>query len=583
MRKAIQSLVLVFATAAACLAAESLPLPNRQSNALSGSALTEEVSRLDIAQREARLLREILDGNVPGFLRTLRPVHLNAVIDGREVQSEIEVAPDYLAAGSDDDYILVPLRPTSAQTLADRLGCVLPTKRIVDGIHAQADVKLTPEPMPPGPAMTTFGVFVQHSRLIKTQLASRADYSPGKLIAGHKKDVVLSNRLTNAPAKVAIYGWHRTNGVPIQPLYTGHTQEWVDYSHGIRLISKVARIEGTNASLEMLLQSPKLHSLVSDEGPLAFLKYPHADTAPSSPEPTTNALGERVHWLTPLPDVRVQVNRLPKPENTNALLIFYALPNGNTIEQTVGKAPVPGEDMRFQIQHIGAQTRFLRRLLPSQEIIVAYLEARDRSWPAWRKRNGDNLIPQLLKGVIQSLHLEHNPRAVLTGHSGGGSLTFGYLNAVEQIPPEVVRIAFLDSNYAYDSSKGHYAKLKQWLVQNPESRLCVLAYDDANALLNGKSFVSAEGGTWGRSQAMLGDFGKDFIFRSTKDVSGLQHHSSLDGRIQFYLKENPDRRIWHTVQVEKNGFIHSMLTGTSSEEKDYKYLADPCYTEFVSP
>jgi len=28
--------------------------------------------------------------------------------------------------------------------------------------------------------------------------------------------------------------WHQLNGIPIQPLYSGHINWWVDYSHGIR-------------------------------------------------------------------------------------------------------------------------------------------------------------------------------------------------------------------------------------------------------------------------------------------------------------------------------------------------------------
>ncbi|MEQ1808096.1 MAG: ABC transporter substrate binding protein, partial [Burkholderiaceae bacterium] len=40
----------------------------------------------------------------------------------------------------------------------------------------------------------------------------------GQLTAGHQKDVVISNQLTQHPDRVAIYGWHRTNGIAIQPL-----------------------------------------------------------------------------------------------------------------------------------------------------------------------------------------------------------------------------------------------------------------------------------------------------------------------------------------------------------------------------
>lgn len=41
--------------------------------------------------------------------------------------------------------------------------------------------------------------------------------------------------------------------------------------------------------------------------------------------------------------------------NDKVLLIFYALPNGNTIEQTFGKNLKEGDDWHFNIQHIGAQ------------------------------------------------------------------------------------------------------------------------------------------------------------------------------------------------------------------------------------
>ena len=67
------------------------------------------------------------------------------------------------------------------------------------------------------------------------------------------------------------------------------------------------------------------------------------------------------------------------------LLIFYALPNGNTIEQTIGKVLKPDNDWHFDIQHIGAQMRWLRTELTNRTLVVAYLEAATKSWPTWRK------------------------------------------------------------------------------------------------------------------------------------------------------------------------------------------------------
>ncbi len=150
---------------------------------------------------------------------------------------------------------------------------------------------------------------------------------------------------------------------------------------------------------------------------------------------------------------------------------------------------------------------------------------------------------------------------MLSGHSGGGSFIFGYLNAVNQIPDDVVRIAFLDSDYAYDRAAGHKDKLAKWLAASDHHYLCVLAYNDAVALLNGKHFVSAAGGTWGRSHAMERDLAEDFKFTSQTNAE-FQRFTALDGRIQFILKENPEQKIYHTVQVERNGFIHCMVSGT---------------------
>jgi hypothetical protein len=210
---------------------------------------------------------------------------------------------------------------------------------------------------------------------------------------------------------------------------------------------------------------------------------------------------------------------------------------------------------------------------------VAYLEASPKSWPAWRKAHGDALIPAIATVVKQQAPLAPH-QVVLSSHSGGGSFIFGYLNAVESIPGEIVRIAFLDSNYAYDAKLGHDRKLAAWLNGGEDRALCVLAYNDAVALLDGKSFVSAAGGTWGRSHAMLEDLRGRFKF-SNRTNDGLEVWSALSGRLQFLLKENPDRKIFHTIQVERNGFIHSVLAGTVLENQGYTYFGPRAYTQWI--
>lgn len=295
---------------------------------------------------------------------------------------------------------------------------------------------------------------------------------------------------------------------------------------------------------------------------------------------------ERVASFTLDPEVKVQINAPPASDfgrGKKVMLILYALPNGNTTEQTIGRKLKPGDDWHFDIQHIGAQTRFLRQMLPDRNIVVAYLEANastiPKSWPAWRKKNGDAPIPGIV-AAIRQIFTDELADLVLSGHSGGGSFIFGYLNAAQNIPNDITRIAFLDSNYAYSPTNGHAEKLSKWLAASDEHRLCVLAYNDAAARLNGKPFVSAEGGTWGRSHAMIKDLGARFPLRAETNGT-LEKISGLDGRIEFLLKENPERKVLHTVQVERNGFIESMLSGTTNQGRGYEYFGDRAYTNWV--
>ena len=549
-------------------------------------------------QREQAVVEAVFAGDLPAFQSRLCPVTVTNVADGITNIAVFFVTPDYLTIGSDKDYLLMPVSPNTAQRIADRLGCILPTRKMVDEIYAAAGVKLAPSPIPPGPAMTTVPVFEQINEIIRTERLENLSLHPlGALVAGHKKDVVISARLAGVTNKVAIYGWHQTNGAAIQPLYLGHTAAWVDYSHGIRLVSQNMLVNGETKTVAEVLADPKLCGLISDEGVITNVRY---STNPPTPLPSSVVgekidlpwpqkfsaspyFGELIREIRLAEEVRILINA-PAQEsfaaNKPVLLVFYALPNGNTIEQTVGKTLKPGDDWHFDIQHIGAQTRWLRGVITNRIIVVAYLEAGAKSWPAWRKTHADRVIVDLLDGV-RGIFSSNRTEVVLASHSGGGSLIFGYLNAVEKIPQDVKRIAFLDSDYGYDF-KLHADKIKSWLAAADENHLCVLAYQDYLTRLNGKPFVSEQGGTWGRSRAMLDDLGAQFQF-TDRTNGGLETFSALDGRIQFLLKENPERKILHTVQVERNGFIQALLSGTANEDKGYEYFGERVYSRWIQP
>ena len=119
--------------------------------------------------------------------------------------------------------------------------------------------------MPPGPQMRSTACYVEHNRKINRQrLALGCPLDA--LVSGHKKDVVLTNRLARNREKVAIYGWHNLSGTPIQRLTTIHGIGYADYSHGIRLVSRIALLDGKPIPVDEILQDPKLANLLSDEG-----------------------------------------------------------------------------------------------------------------------------------------------------------------------------------------------------------------------------------------------------------------------------------------------------------------------------
>ena len=81
----------------------------------------------------------------PSSCATSSQVPIAATLpDGTQLAGTIEVMPDYLAVGSDDDFVRMPMTPQTAQQIADLFGCMLPTRKMVDAIDAAAEVRLAP-------------------------------------------------------------------------------------------------------------------------------------------------------------------------------------------------------------------------------------------------------------------------------------------------------------------------------------------------------------------------------------------------------------------------------------------------------
>ena len=243
-------------------------IPDRVNNSMTGSQFGASIINNVGESREAAVLQQLALSNVPNFMRTT--VDISIVSGAHGVV--ISVLPDYFCIGTDDDFLRMPMFPATAQHVADAFDASLPTRKLVDTIWKMAAVRVSPHPLPPSAAMVSTNAFVEHNRIIELARAGR----PG-LLAGHKKDIVITPKLSGALHRVCIYGWHELNGTPIQGLNpVSHSDTYEDYSHGVRLVSRDVLLDGQPARLEDLLQDPILSSLVSDEGPSTFFGYPTA-------------------------------------------------------------------------------------------------------------------------------------------------------------------------------------------------------------------------------------------------------------------------------------------------------------------
>lgn len=236
-------------------------IPPRTASAPTGSEFIASLASLSREEREAAILRELLAGNLPSFLRELRTVQVNDTL-------AYQVMPDYLAIGSDADFVRMPMTPYTAQAFCDALGFVLPSAKMVDDIWAAAAQHLDPRPLTQ--ERESPRTFLQHHRIIEEQLAQTAR---GSFVAGHKKDVVVTNKLLERPNRVAIYGWHYPDGRPIQPVYAGHVDWYVDYSHGIRPVRRRMRVLGVERNYEDIMKDERLRHLLSNEGEITALRY----------------------------------------------------------------------------------------------------------------------------------------------------------------------------------------------------------------------------------------------------------------------------------------------------------------------
>lgn len=186
--------------------------------------------------------------------------------------------PDFFGLRIDGEYIRLPMLPGTAQTIADWFGWTLPTPLIVRTLHRQTPagrrIPFAAASKDRGGSATYLAVNDRNNKVI----ADRGIGS-GDIVSGHRKDIVLTNRLVGKANPLAIYGawWNALEEQPIQWLEAGgHDGSYVDYSHGCRFLKNRIQIDGADLELTAFAAADPRCRIVSDEGPLKFTRYPTA-------------------------------------------------------------------------------------------------------------------------------------------------------------------------------------------------------------------------------------------------------------------------------------------------------------------
>jgi len=170
--------------------------------------------------------------------------------------------------------------------IATVMGALPLTPRMADQIHQQASVIVAPITR----TWWSDGSMAKTARMVEQSQAVDSAVAEGRgLVSGQCKDWVLTRKANRD--KAANYGWHVRNGGNgavtsglrvLQPLSTAHDWKHVDYSQGIRLMSRACKVDGIHRDLGDVLADPELCGILSHEGPIMVLD-PRRDTEPAPP------------------------------------------------------------------------------------------------------------------------------------------------------------------------------------------------------------------------------------------------------------------------------------------------------------
>jgi hypothetical protein len=240
--------------------------------------------------RDAAILQRVQAG-------TYDPILWGTVTsDSNGHHGEFQVFADALKL----DGVRIGAGAMLAQQVADSLGCLLLTPRLLDMMYTQASVIIPPFPLGTTNMMTTQR-FIDHSNLIDAALV-KAGYDGQGIVQTVGKPWMLDNHLLDAAhvGHSENYGWHvnssmwkpsdpnhwngihllpcvdipQTDAKCIQPPSWAHGLDQADYSEVILLVARECVIDGQPMDLKQVLQDPVLAGLASHQGVMKVFRQP---------------------------------------------------------------------------------------------------------------------------------------------------------------------------------------------------------------------------------------------------------------------------------------------------------------------
>lgn len=219
-------------------------------------------------------------------------------LDGKVHRAELLVMADAMLVGEPGDWVRPTAPQTTQQLIADRVGALLPTEKILDGAWLRAALRLKPQTMAPDSRMASTGRVFENSRMVDEALRiagfEAGGYRDGAfigIIGSVGKAWVITNRLIDRPKRAANAGWHtsyktqyRTPGgvYVLQPLGLAHNDDGKgplsdhdDYSQKVAyFVKNTCTVDGAPMSTADLYQHPVFSKLVSYEGPMKLVRHP---------------------------------------------------------------------------------------------------------------------------------------------------------------------------------------------------------------------------------------------------------------------------------------------------------------------